>query len=141
MSGAELFSKLQTEANNLRKEKKRNAYSGIHKYLYLIEGRPRFPCLLNSEGKVISFPPITNSEVSKIEIGTKTMLIEVTSSTSLHCCKVAIEALLKELILLVGKDLEVTQMKTTDIEGNLKVVYPSKTDLNFEGNEIRVIRD
>lgn len=66
MTGAELFSKLQTEANNLRKEKKRNTYSGIHKYLYLIEGRPQYPCLLNEKNEVISFPPITNSDISKV---------------------------------------------------------------------------
>ncbi|XP_044260423.1 leucine-rich repeat-containing protein 47-like [Tribolium madens] len=141
MSGADLFTKLQTEANNLRKEKKRNTYSGIHKYLYLIEGRSRFPCLVNSQGTVISFPPITNSEVSKIEVGTKNLLIEVTSSLSLHLCKVAMETLLRELVMLVGHDLEVTQVKSTDVEGNLRVVYPSKTDLVFEGNEIRVVRD
>jgi hypothetical protein len=139
MTGAELFSRLQTEANNLRKEKKRNAYSGIHRYLYLIEGHPKYPCLLNSEGVVISFPPITNSEVSKIDVGTKTILVEVTSSESLHSCKVAMEALLKELVLLVTQDLEVTQVRTTDPQGTLKVVYPSKTDLKFEGGVIKTV--
>ncbi|EFA05368.1 leucine-rich repeat-containing protein 47 [Tribolium castaneum] len=141
MSGADLFTKLQTEANNLRKEKKRNTYSGIHKFLYLIEGKSRYPCLVNSQGIVVSFPPITNSEVTKIEVGTKNLLVEVTSSVSLHLCKVAMEALLRELIGLVGHDLEVTQVKSTDPDGNLRVVYPSKNDLVFEGNEIRVVRD
>lgn len=66
MTGKELFEKLQKEADNYRKEKKRNTYSGIHKYFYLIEGKPEFPCLLNSKGEVICFPPITNSEISKV---------------------------------------------------------------------------
>lgn len=66
MSGAELFQKLQTEAENLRKEKKRNVYSGIHKYLYLLEGKEKYPCLMNSLKEVISFPPITNSEITKV---------------------------------------------------------------------------
>ncbi|XP_045468806.1 leucine-rich repeat-containing protein 47-like isoform X2 [Harmonia axyridis] len=65
MTGKELFEKLQIEAENFRKEKKRNTYSGIHRYLYLIEGKPEFPCLLNSKGEVISFPPITNADISK----------------------------------------------------------------------------
>lgn len=140
MTGADLFSRLQTEANNLRKEKKRNTYSGIHKYLYLIEGQPKYPCLMNSEKTIISFPPITNSEVTKITPETKKMLIEVTSSISLHLCKVAMEALLKELVFLLEQDLDITQIKTTDPDGNLKVVYPSKTDLIFEGNSIKVVR-
>lgn len=66
MTGAALFTQLQTEADNLRKEKKRNVYSGIHKYLYLLEGQKIYPCLLNSNKEVISFPPITNSEITKV---------------------------------------------------------------------------
>lgn len=69
MTGLELFTRLQTEANNLRKEKKRNTYSGIHKYLYLIEGKPQYPCLMNSKQEVISMPPITNSDISKVKRG------------------------------------------------------------------------
>ena len=69
------------------------------------------------------------------------MFIEVTSSVSLHACKAAIEALLKELIVLTGVDLDVTQMRSVDSQGGLKVVYPSKTDLCFEGGEIKVVRD
>jgi hypothetical protein len=77
--------------------------------------------------------------VSKIDVGTKTILVEVTSSESLHSCKVAMEALLKELVLLVTQDLEVTQVRTTDPQGTLKVVYPSKTDLKFEGGVIKTV--
>lgn len=66
MTGADLYAKLKAEANALRKEKKRNTYSGIHKYLHLLEGQPKFPCILDASSRVISFPPITNSEVSKV---------------------------------------------------------------------------
>lgn len=66
LTGAELFAKLQAEANALRKEKKRNTYSGIHKYLHMLEGQAKFPCLIDASNRVISFPPITNSEVSKV---------------------------------------------------------------------------
>ncbi|XP_018572838.1 leucine-rich repeat-containing protein 47-like [Anoplophora glabripennis] len=141
MTGAELFNKLQTEANNLRKEKKRNTYSGIHKYLYLIEGKPLYPCLLNEKNEVISFPPITNSDISKIEVGTTKIFVEVTSSVSQFVCKNVLDTLLKEMVLLFGKDLDVQQVKTVDHEDHLKVVYPSKTDLNFEVNvPIKIVR-
>lgn len=66
MSGADLFNKLQAEANALRKEKKRNVYSGIHKYLYLLEGKEKYPCLLDVNNAVLSFPPITNSDITKV---------------------------------------------------------------------------
>lgn len=66
MTGAELYAKLKSEAEALRKEKKRNVYSGVHKYLYLLEGQSKYPCVLDALNRVISFPPITNSDISKV---------------------------------------------------------------------------
>jgi hypothetical protein len=37
--------------------------------------------------------------------------------------------------------LTVQQVRVVDKEGNLKVVYPSRTDLVFEDNTISVIRE
>lgn len=86
-TGAVLFQQLQTEAENLRKEKKRNVYSGIHKYLYLLEGKSEFPCLLDYSEQVISLPPITNSDITKMSPSTKAMFVEVTSSISYTICR------------------------------------------------------
>lgn len=86
-TGADLFQKLQTEAENLRKEKKRNVYSGVHKYLYMLEGKSVFPCLLDQTQQVISFPPITNSDVTKMSSSTQAMLVEVTSAMSYTICR------------------------------------------------------
>ena len=86
-TAAELFNQLQSEAEDLRKEKKRNVYSGVHKYLYLLEGKSHYPCLLDSSMQVISFPPITNSDITKMSVNTKTMLVEVTSASSQQICK------------------------------------------------------
>lgn len=66
MSAYDLYNKLQNEANTLRKEKKRNTYSGIHKYLYLLEGKEKYPCLLDANNSTVSFPPITNSDSTKV---------------------------------------------------------------------------
>lgn len=86
-TGADLFQQLQTEADNLRKEKKRNVYSGIHKYLYLLEGKSLYPCLLDASNQVISFPPITNSDITKMSPNTKAMFVEVTSALNQQTCK------------------------------------------------------
>ncbi|KAK4878789.1 hypothetical protein RN001_011295 [Aquatica leii] len=139
-TGAQLFKKLQAEAEALRKEKKRNVYSGIHKYLYLLEGKPQYPCLLNSSNEVISFPPITNSDISKMTVDTTTLLIEVTGTSSQGICKKVADTLLKEMSLIFGT-LTIQQMKNTDIEGNLKSVYPSRTDLVFEDSTVLVERE
>jgi hypothetical protein len=36
-----------------------------YRYLYLLEGKPVYPCLMNG-GHAISLPPITNSDSTKV---------------------------------------------------------------------------
>lgn len=61
-----LYDDLKAEAEALRKEKKRNVYSGIHKYLYLLENKTHFACVEDSAGNVISLPPLTNGDPTKV---------------------------------------------------------------------------
>lgn len=68
ISGQDMYEELKREAEALRKEKKRNVYSGIHRYLYLLENKERFPFIEDGAGNVISFPPLTNSELTKVGI-------------------------------------------------------------------------
>lgn len=100
VSAQKLYDNLKAEADALRKEKKRNVYSGIHKYLYMLEKKDTFACVEDGEGNVISLPPLTNGELTKVrfalncckkpvnvfvfQITTETtnVLIEVTSNTS-----------------------------------------------------------
>ena len=37
-----------------------------HRYLHLLDGKEQYPCLVDADGDVISFPPITNSEKTKV---------------------------------------------------------------------------
>ncbi|GJQ78101.1 hypothetical protein Trydic_g2439 [Trypoxylus dichotomus] len=141
ISGADLYAKLQSEADALRKEKKRNVYSGIHKYLYLLEGKKMYPCLMADED-VISFPPITNSDITKISIDTTSMLLEVTSGTSQFVCKKVLDALIKEMVMFFDNDLHLEQVRNVDVEGTMKAIYPSRADLVFESSDaIHVIRN
>ncbi|MEQ2271921.1 hypothetical protein XENORESO_011294, partial [Xenotaenia resolanae] len=94
LTAVELIRQLHLEADELRKQKKRQNVTGLHKYLQLLEGKSLYPCLVDAEGDVISFPPITNSEKTKIKKTTKELLIEVTSSTSLQTCKDVMDALI-----------------------------------------------
>ncbi|XP_072934143.1 leucine-rich repeat-containing protein 47-like [Epargyreus clarus] len=148
-TGEQLFQQLTAEAEALRKEKKRNVYSGIHKYLYLLEGKPKYPCLQDASGKVISFPPITNSDDTKMSSESKAMLVEVTSHSSLGACKNVMDRLLQECLLLgIGDDVDagdyhtltVQQVKIVDTEGNLKSVYPSRSDCTYDDTNIKVYR-
>ncbi|RWS11240.1 leucine-rich repeat-containing protein 47-like protein, partial [Dinothrombium tinctorium] len=153
MTAAELYKTLNEEADLYRKEKKRTTYSGIHKYLYLLKGKQRYPCLVDEQGTVISFPPLTNSNVTKISKETKDLFLEVTGE-SVPKCREVMDALLHGMAKMQlaslttnGGDcsntafhiLEVEPVKIVDIEGKLYNVYPSKVDLNF--TDINVIRE
>lgn len=64
-----------------------------------------------------------------------------------------LDEFLKELITLgLGCSLEqenssnfhnlvVEQVKVVDLEGNMKLLYPSRADLNFTSNFINVLRE
>lgn len=148
VTALELFSQLQKEAEAVRKEKKRNTYSGIHKFLHLLEDKPLFPCLITANDQVISFPPITNSDVTKIEPDTKNVFVEVTSSMSLDICKDVLNVLIRESIALDLHDEEmettrcrmvVQQVRVVNSDGQLKVLYPAQPDLHLDG--VKVIRE
>ncbi|PVD32861.1 hypothetical protein C0Q70_08308 [Pomacea canaliculata] len=98
VSAGKLLTNLQQEADALRREKKRSTVSGIHKYLDLLKDKTDFPCLIDADGQVISFPPITNSDKTKISKDTQSLLVEVTSSVSLDVCKKVMDTLLKETL-------------------------------------------
>lgn len=153
MTAVELVRHLHLEAEELRKQKKRQNVTGLHKYLQLLDGKALFPCLTDAEGRVVSFPPITNSEHTKISKTTTELFVEVTSANSLQTCKDVMDALILKMCELnkftaehaeeAGSDgeghtpsdsstheLTVQQVRTVDPDGGLKVVYPSKTDLS-----------
>ncbi|XP_075406477.1 leucine-rich repeat-containing protein 47 [Tenrec ecaudatus] len=172
----DLVRQLQLEAEEQRKQKKRQNVSGLHRYLHLLDGKENYPCLVDADGDVISFPPITNSEKTKIKKSTCDLFLEVTSATSLQICKDAMDALILKMAELnkytldnkeeeslsdpeadpvsglpnsqtncsAEKDgaspLVVEQVRVVYPDGSLRVVYPSKTDLDFTAAHITVIR-
>ncbi|XP_072739679.1 leucine-rich repeat-containing protein 47 [Ciconia boyciana] len=170
----DLLRQLQLEAEEQRKQKKRQNVSGLHKYLQLLDGKDNYPCLVDAEGVVISFPPITNSEKTKIRKDTRDLFLEVTSDTSLQICKDVMDTLILKIaelnrftlenkedsgsdnesdalcgpvnlnpsqnLQLMNFPLVVEQVRVVDTDGNLKVLYPSKTDLTTVSSLLTVIR-
>ncbi|WP_309493494.1 phenylalanine--tRNA ligase subunit beta [Candidatus Hecatella orcuttiae] len=50
-------------------------------YAHLLEGLTRFPLLVDSEGQVLSMPPIVNSEETKVTPSTRNLFIDTTSTS------------------------------------------------------------
>ncbi|XP_038603210.1 leucine-rich repeat-containing protein 47 [Tachyglossus aculeatus] len=171
----DLVRQLQQEAEEQRKQKKRQTVSGLHKYIHLLDGKENYPCLVDADDVVISFPPITNSEKTKIKKTTSDLFLEVTSATSLQICKDIMDTLILKMAELNRVTLEseeesvsdseldassgpispklalnsekegnspliVEQVRVVDSEGGLKVLYPSKTDLDISASYVTVIR-
>jgi len=169
ITAMEFYEKLHDEAEAERKQKKRNQLSGLYKYLNLVEGADKkFTYLRDSMNNVISLPPLTNSEETKMSTSTKNILIEVTSSVSIDICKRVMEELFTEMLNhnitskvsddeLSAKTGQMTleqsddshklrntmvlqQVKIVDNKGTLKTVYPSRVDLTFGGSKKFQIR-
>lgn len=157
------YQKLYQEAETARKESKRNQISGIHKYLSLMKDQDLFANLRRStDNCVISLPPLTNCEETKISAESTDIFVEVTGSKSLSKCKEVMDELLKQLVekgfysetrkndgessdeeersKQEEKVLVVQQVRCEDEDGKVKVVYPSKNDMLFDVPEIRVLR-
>ncbi|WP_456329553.1 phenylalanine--tRNA ligase subunit beta [Archaeoglobus sp.] len=66
------FDKEMTVAEILEKHPKGKAYS------FILEGKDRYPMIIDSKNEVISFPPIINAEKTRVTESTKDLFIDVT---------------------------------------------------------------
>ncbi|XP_075589201.1 leucine-rich repeat-containing protein 47 [Dermatophagoides farinae] len=158
MTAMELYRLLNDEADQYRKEKKRNTISGIHKYIHLLKGKQLYPVLMDYRDNVLSLPPLTNAEYSKIGANTKSMFIEVTGE-SIPTCRMVMNELIHSLIMATIMDddgetsvpvfinnemiIEPVVCELTDIantQNELLVKYPAKIDLQFE-EKIQIINE
>lgn len=58
----------------------KHSLSHLKPYLPLIEVSPVWPVIYDAKRRVLSLPPIVNSEHSKISAATKNVFIEVTAT-------------------------------------------------------------
>ena len=66
--------------------------SHLKQYLGIIRDSPVYPVIYDSEGTVLSMPPIINGEKSKITLDTRNVLVEMTA-TDLTKAKVVMDTL------------------------------------------------
>uniref|UniRef100_A0A8C9MHR2 Phenylalanine--tRNA ligase beta subunit n=1 Tax=Serinus canaria TaxID=9135 RepID=A0A8C9MHR2_SERCA len=63
--------------------------SHLRHYLHLIENKPRYPVIYDSNGLVLSMPPIINGDHTKITLNTRNVFIECTGTDitkpTFHC--------------------------------------------------------
>ena len=57
----------------------------LGKYLHLIEHSDEFPVMLDSQGVIMSLPPIINSQHTKMTLNTHNVLIDITGLDFTRC--------------------------------------------------------
>ncbi|KJH49146.1 leucine Rich repeat-containing domain protein [Dictyocaulus viviparus] len=87
VSARDLLDALARDADLARRRTKRNTLNPLHRYLNLVVDLPVLPCLIDAQGLVISLPPITNSDLTKMSEETQSVWVEVTSNESVATCK------------------------------------------------------
>lgn len=66
-------------------------------YSSILEGKDKFPVLMDSKGAVLSFPPIINGTATTVTSNTKEIFIDVTG-THLHSVEIALNVMATALI-------------------------------------------
>lgn len=148
VSATQLIANLKADRDNLKAQKKRQHKSGLYKFLDLVDGKEKLAVLRDANADIVSLPPLTNSDKTKISTIISDVFIEITSPMSLPDSKFVMEELLKEMfkIGLTSKyedesmiGLVVQPIRVFDENGDLKIIYPSKVDLNVPNvNVVRV---
>lgn len=158
ITAKQLISDLRTEAMKQKQKTKRNPFkTGLYKYLSLVEGAELYAVVRDSTKTVVSLPPVTNSERSKITAKKLDVLLEVTSPTDLATCKSVMDNLICKMLEAElcskaegetaastvtcasshGKlQLVIEQVRVVNSDGQLKVVYPSRVDLRLESVKV-----
>ena len=132
-TGRDLVAKLNEEAEAQRKKEKRSTYSGIHKYLYLLKNLAQYPVLLDAQERALSFPPITNAELTRMGPETTAVVVEVSSGESQAVCRKVLALLLAQMLAAglsaTHNSLRVQQVKITKEDGSVHATFPDKNDL------------
>jgi len=98
------------------------------KYGHLIKNAKKVPIILDSKGYTISFPPIINSERTKISKNTKNLLVEVTAIEK----NAAEDTLAVIANILQDADFELVSIKITGANNSTPLLKPRSMILDSE---------
>ncbi|CAD6199357.1 unnamed protein product [Caenorhabditis auriculariae] len=127
VSGNELMESLLRDAELARKRSKRSTIDPLYRYLHIVRDDPVLACLVDAQQVVISLPPITNSDPTKLTVDTTSIWVEVSSAQSLEICKKVMDELVVES-LKIFPGLAIDQVRVVDGANHISI-YPDKNDL------------
>lgn len=114
------------------------------KYAHLLEGFDKYPMITDSEGKILSMPPIINGNLTRLEEDTHTIIVDVTGtdkkaveqSLNIICCSFAEVGGKIKSMEMIYEDKTFTTPDLTPREKTVHVDYTNQliggTNLNAE---------
>ena len=98
-------------------------------HAHLLAGKKKYPIILDSEGEVLSFPPIINGSLTAVTVNTKNLFIDVTG-TDMRAVKGALNIMVTALAERGGK-IGSVRMKDCDSPD----LTPSEMKINVKDCE------
>ncbi|XP_051963610.1 phenylalanine--tRNA ligase beta subunit-like [Xyrauchen texanus] len=96
--------------------------SHLRHYLHIIENEPLYPIIYDSNGIVLSMPPIINGDHSKISLNTKNIFIECTA-TDLTKAKIVLDMMVTMFSEFCGEPFTAEEAEVVYPDGRM-CVYP-----------------
>jgi len=99
-----------------------STHAQLKQYLAIIRDAPVYPVIYDSNGVVLSLPPIINSDHSKITLNTKNIFVEATA-TDLTKAKVVLDSLVTAFSVHCAKKFTVEYVEVVSPNGD-SAKYP-----------------
>ena len=105
----------------------------LGKYLYLLEGKEKYPVMMDSNGIIMSLPPIINSQHTKMTLNTHNVLIDVTGLDYTKC-EIVLNTLIAMFSIYSKTPFTVEEVKVINQKTNEGKIYPDLTPRIFKAD-------
>jgi phenylalanyl-tRNA synthetase beta chain len=105
----------------------------LGKYLYLLEGKEKYPVMMDSNGIIMSLPPIINSQHTKMTLNTHNVLIDVTGLDYTKC-EIVLNTLIAMFSVYSKTPFTVEEVKVINQKTNEGKIYPDLTPRIFKAD-------
>jgi len=103
----------------------------LGKYLYLLEGKEKYPVMMDSNGVIMSLPPIINSQHTKMTINTHNVLLDITGIDYTKC-EIVLNTLIAMFSVYCKNPFTVEEINVINYETKSSKIYPDLTPRKFK---------
>ena len=102
----------------------------LGKYLYLLEGKDKYPVMMDSNGVIMSLPPIINSQHTKMTLNTHNVLLDITGIDYTKC-EIVLNTLIAMFSVYCKNPFTVEEINVINNETKNGKIYPDLTPRKF----------